>query len=249
MILRSTLALALAAALPLAAHAEGWSGSGEFGLAVARGNAESENLNGKLNFLNEDAQWKHQFFLAALRAKGQVFGDFDGDGIPESRSQLTANRYELGASSAYKFSERASWVAALRYENDDFAAYAWQQTFSIGFGYKFVDNERTQLSTEIGPGLRRAKDAASGDTESDGIVRGVLDFKQALTENTSLVNAFLLESGEDNTFAQNDLGLQVAMNSRLALKLGLQARHNTEVAPGRKKTDTLSTVNLVYNFK
>jgi putative salt-induced outer membrane protein len=249
MILRSTLALALVAVLPLAAQADGWSGTGELGLAVARGNAESENLNGKLNFLNEDGQWKHRFFLAALRAKGQVTGDFDGDGIPETRSQLTANRYELGASSAYKFSQRASWVASLRYENDDFAAYAWQQTFSIGFGYQFIDSERTQLSTEIGPGLRRAKDAASGRTESDGIVRGVLDFKHSLTDNTSLVNAFLLEAGDDNTFAQNDLGLMVSMNSRLALKLGLQARHNTEVAPGRKKTDTLSTVNLVYNFK
>jgi len=247
--MRNILTAALLAALPFTAHADGWTGTGELGLAVARGNAESENLNGKLNFLNEDEQWKHAFYLTALRAKGQVTGDFDGDGIPETRSELTANRYEIGASSAYKFSERSSWVASLRYENDDFAAYEWQQTIGIGFGHQMIDSESTKLGLEIGPGFRRAKNATTGQTESDGIVRGKLDYRHKLTGNTDLVNLFLLESGDDNTFAQNDLGLVVAMNSSLALKAGVQVRHNTKVAANREKTDTLTTVNLVYSFK
>jgi putative salt-induced outer membrane protein len=249
MILRTSLAAALLAALPVAALADDWTGSGELGLAVARGNAESENLNGKLHFLNEDDQWKHAFYLTALRAKGQVTGDFDGDGIPETRSELTANRYEIGASSAYKFSEHSSWVASLRYENDDFAAFEWQQTIGIGFGHQLIDSETTKLGFEIGPGLRRAKDATSGETETDGIVRGKVDFKHKLTANTDLVNLFLLESGQDNSFAQNDLGLVVSMNKSLALKAGIQVRHNSDVAPGREKTDTLTTLNLVYSFK
>ena len=77
----------------------------------------------------------------------------------------------------------------------------------------------------------------------------VADFSHVLTENTKLVNTFLLESGSDNTFLKNDFGVAVAMNASLALKAGLQARHNTDVAPGIKKTDTLTTMNLVYTFK
>lgn len=246
--LRLPLAAALLAVLPSLAAAEGWTGTGELGLAVARGNAESENLNGKLDFKNEDEKWKHHFYLAALRAKGQVTGDFDGDGVPETRSELTANRYEAGASSAYKFSERASWVGSLRYENDDFSAYEWQQTLGVGFGYQLVQSERTQLAMQVGPGFRRAKLAATGETESGAIARGLLDLTHKLTGNTDLVNTFLVETGSDNTFAQNDLGVVVAMNSKLALKAGLQLRHNNETSPGVKKTDSLTTVNLVYNF-
>jgi putative salt-induced outer membrane protein len=252
---RSVVVLGLALALPATAlRAEeaaepGWTGTGELGLALARGNAKSENLNTKLNFRNEDAQWKHQFSFAALRAKGESSGDFDGDGVPEQRFELNANRYEAGASSALKMNERAYWVGALRYENDDFAPFEHQTTFSLGYGYTAISSETTSLSLEAGPGYRRAKNAASGETETDTILRAQVDFQHQLTENTQLGNLLLLESGADNTFVQNDLGLKVAMNSKLALKASLQVRNNSEVAPGTDKTDTLTTVNLVYTFR
>ncbi len=249
---RTPMSIALFASLAAAsmtAGADGWTGTGELGLAVTSGNAKSENVNGKLALLNEDDQWKHSFALAVLRAEGEVVGDFDGDGVPERDSQLTANRYDLGASSAYKVSPRTSWVAALRYENDDFAPSESQATFSIGHGYQWIDSEETKLRTEVGPGYRRAKSASTGETSSDLILRGGLEFNHVLTDNTKLFNTLLVESGDDNTFVKNDFGVSVAMNSTLALKAGLQARHNTEVAPGVKKTDTLTTLNLVYSFK
>lgn len=55
--------------------------------------------------------------------------------------------------------------------------------------------------------------------------------RYALSENTEIVNKLLVESGDYNTFAQNDLGVSVTMNSHLALKAGWQARHNSDVAP------------------
>ncbi|MCB2018901.1 MAG: DUF481 domain-containing protein, partial [Hydrogenophaga sp.] len=106
-----------------------------------------------------------------------------------------------------------------------------------------------ELSAEVGPGYRRAKLASTGNTESEVIARGVVDFKHSLTDTTDLVNNFLVEAGSDNTFMQNDFGVAVKISDAFALKAGLQARHNTDVAAGQKKTDTLTTVNLVYNFK
>ncbi|MCB1566347.1 MAG: DUF481 domain-containing protein, partial [Xanthomonadales bacterium] len=156
---------------------------------------------------------------------------------------------EFGASSALKMNEVSYWVAALRYEKDDFAPYENQTTFSLGYGHSFIKNERTELSAEVGPGYRRAKLASTGNTESEVIARGVVDFKHSLTDTTDLVNNFLVEAGSDNTFMQNDFGVAVKISDAFALKAGLQARHNTDVAAGQKKTDTLTTVNLVYNFK
>lgn len=245
----AALAAAAVAWLPPAAIAQGWTGTGELGIAASRGNARSESVNAKLAFAFEDAQWQHDFHAAVLRAKGEVTGDFDGDGVPEERFELSANRYELGASSGYKTSARSRWLAAVRYENDDFAPYSSQATVSVGYGHTFSDTERTGLSVEMGPGYRRAELAGSGETESGMVARGKLDWRHALTANTALTNLLLVEAGSDNTFAQNDFGVAVAMNERFALKAGLQVRHNTEVEPGIERTDSLVTINLVYTFQ
>lgn len=243
------LSIGPSSAVAQSAESEGWTGTGELGLAVARGNSRSDNLNGKLQFQNEDAAWKHNYYLSFLRAKGEITGDFDGDGVDEERFEVNANRYEAGASSAIKVNEISSWVVALRYENDDFAPFEHQATFSMGYGHNFIKNDTTTLSGEIGPGYRRAKSATTGETESDVIGRGLLDFKHHLTDNTELFNTLLIEAGDDNTFAQNDAGVSVAMSEAFALKAGVQVRHNTDVGPGIEKTDTLTKVNLVYNIK
>ena len=243
------LSAALLLAVPALGAAEGWTGTGELGLAVARGNSESENLNTKLEFVNEGRGWTHTFGFAAVRARAEVDGDFDGDGVEESRLELSANRFQLTASSAYHVSERASWVGALRHEDDDFSTYERQSTLSLGYGYKFIDEEALGLSTELGPGYRLATRRSDGEDENEAIFRGLLAYRHALTPTTTLENKLLVEAGGDNTFAQNDFGVSVAMNSRLALKAGLQLRYNSDTEPGIESTDSLTTVNLVYSFK
>src|SRR5689334_25075286 len=132
-ILAAAAALASAAIVPLAAHADdGWSGSGEAGFAASRGNAKSENLNAKLQFKKEDDRWKDVFYLTALRSKGEVKSTVvDNSTTPPttntmSNYELTANRYEGGASAGFKLDERSYIVGALRYENDDFSPFDYQ---------------------------------------------------------------------------------------------------------------------------
>ena len=251
------LASALLAALPLGAHAADgeWKGSGELGFAASRGNSKSENLNAKLNFSMEDDTWKDNFYLNALRSKGEVTtADIvNGQLVNVKTYDTTANRYEAGASIGYKLDERSYLVGALRYENDDFSPFDYQAVLSFGYGYTAIKNERTELSFEIGPGYKQYKPKVtppltSTDSENEAVARGLIGFKHQLTENTRIEDTFLVESGSDNTFMQNDAGLVVSMNKTLALKLGYQVRHNSDVAPGIKKTDQLVTTNLVYNF-
>ena len=253
---RSTLLL-LAALVPLGAHAQelagspgGWTGTGELGLAMARGNSRSESLNTRLRFAREDTQWKNSFGLSALRSRAEVSGDFDGDGVEERRYETSANRYDVAGSTAYRFNERNHLSGTARYEHDDFSSFDYQGTVALGYGRRFIDSERTSFSGEIGPGYRRACTAVDGEVQSNLIGRALVEFRHQLTDNTELSNTLLVESGKDNTFAQNDLGVSVAMNERFALKAGLQARHNTEVEDAEtRRTDTLTTVNLVYTFR
>lgn len=253
---------ALALLLPFAAHADdapydgGWRGSGELGFALTRGNTKSENLNAKLNFDREDDTWKDNFYLNALRSKGEV--QIDG----ADSYQSTANRLDAGASVGYKLSPRSYVVGALRYEKDDFAAYRWQAAASIGYGYIAIKNQRTELSFEAGPGYKRVQPidyvTMAGDppqpvvvrpgTDGSMIGRGLMNFRYQLTSTTAFEDKFLVEAGSDGRFYQNDAGLVVDMNAKLALKLGYQVRYNSEIAPGAKHNDQLLTTNLVYQF-
>ena len=227
-----------------------WSATGELGFAMTRGNRDSENLNTRLVLVQEDSRSKHQLSMSALRAKADVTV-IDNDGNAETIYQTSANRYQFAGTTSIKVDAVHNWFGAARYERDDYALNDYQGTFSFGYGHHFYNDDETFLLLEIGPGYRRARLAQTQEVNSDFIVRSLLDFGRNLTDNTRLSNTLLVEAGSDNTFAQNDLGLTVSMNDALALKAGLQFRHNTEVdeAAGRKNTDTLSTINLVYTFR
>ena len=252
-----SLALALAMGTPAfaqdapypGAEPPVWAATGELGFAMTRGNRDSENLNTRLHLMQEDSRSKHQLTLSALRAKTDVTV-VDAEGNSETVYQTSANRYQIGSTST-KVDQIHNWFGAARYERDDYATNDYQGTFSFGYGHHFFNDDNTFLLFEIGPGYRRAREASTQKVNSDYIVRGLMDFGRSLTSNTRLSNTLLVEAGSDNTFAQNDLGLTVAMNDALALKAGLQFRHNSDVdeSAGIKRTDTLSTINLVYTFK
>jgi len=242
-----------------AASHGGWSGSGEFGFASSTGNSRSQNVNTKLGLKQENEQWKNNFFVDALRSKSQQ-KVVDAAGNTVTRFNTTANRYDGGASVGLKLDPRSYIVGAARYEHDDFGANLWQGVVSLGYGYIALKDARNELSFEIGPGYKKYRPSdrtvvVNGvsvqqpqSTRSEMVARGQVNYKFKLTENTSFEDTFLMEAGSKNTYLQNDAGLAVSMTRKLALKVGFQVRRNSDVLAGVKKTDTLTTTNLVYSF-
>jgi putative salt-induced outer membrane protein len=229
------LAAALACALlPLSARADSWTPSAELGLVVTTGNSDNFNLNGKIAVKGETDHWLHAYHVLFLRN--------------ETDDHTTANRYEFSGRSGYKLGERSYIFGSLRYENDDFSAYDYQSVASIGYGFFAIKDEAATLLFEIGPGYRRAEPIV-GDTQSGAVARGLADWKYKISDSAELFNTLLIEAGSDNTFAQDDLGIGVKINASFALKAGFQVRYNTDVLPGLDKTDTLTTVNLVWSPK
>ncbi|MGH8122031.1 MAG: DUF481 domain-containing protein [Rudaea sp.] len=271
------LACALLYALPFAVNAadapppppQGWSGTGEAGLAIASGNTKSQNLNAKLDIKYNDDQWKDDFYLLALRNKSNVTSTTVNTSttpaslVNTSNYELTANRYEAGASAGYKLDDRSYIVGALRYEHDEFSPYQYQYTASIGYGYQVLKNASDELSFEAGPGYKVVQPTSfdivnptppppllsvKPDSDSNVVLRGLMSYKHNFNATTSFVDTFLVEAGSGNKFYQNDAGLAVKMSDKLAIKVGYQIRSNSQVLPGFKKTDQLLTTNLVYGF-
>lgn len=227
------------------AHAD-WTGKGEAGLVIASGNTETKTANAKFQLATEIDKWKHQFGGAALYASSEPDG-------------TTARRWEAFEQTDYNFSPRSFWFAAARYEDDEFSGFKYQATLSSGLGRKFIDNDVTKFTGSAGLGYKffETQDAfddagvliAPGESDSEAVFRGTLDYDHKFTATTSLLDKFVVEAGADNTFMQNDLALQVKMTDVLALAVGYSVRYNTDPQVGFEKTDTLTTINLVYEIK
>jgi putative salt-induced outer membrane protein len=232
---RSQLCLALtlcAAATPALAD---WTGKGDIGASFASGNTENQAASANLELRNTVDKWKHTLGFA---------GNYGHDG-----NTKTAQRWEVRGQTQYEITERAYGFGAARYEDDEFSQYDYQSSLAGGLGYKIIDTEQTKFWVQGGPGYRYAKLLATGETEDGVIFRGDAGFEHQLTETTKIVDRLLIETGSDNTYLQNDLGLEVTISGALGLRLGYQVRHNTDVEPTIEKTDTLLTVGLLYETK
>ncbi len=212
----------------------GWSGKGEFGLVSTSGNSDTFSMNLAAELTYDSEKWHHRFGASALKS--------------ENNGDTTANRYDLGAQSDYKLNAKSYLFGALRYDNDDFSAYEDQATVAAGYGRQILDTEKQKLKLEAGVGYRSSTVAETGQSEDGMIFRGLAEWTWQMTASTSLGDRFLVEAGSDNTYIQNDLGLTVAINTKFALNLAYQVRNNSDVPAGVDKTDTQTSVNLVYSF-
>ncbi|MBM4219602.1 MAG: DUF481 domain-containing protein [Gammaproteobacteria bacterium] len=211
-----------------------WSGKGTFGGVLARGNTETEIINLNVDVENKLDRWTHKAGASMLRT---VTNDV-----------TSADRWELRGESQYSLTERSYLFGALRYEDDAFTDYSYQATATGGYGYRFIMTETTKLEGQIGAGYRQAELRLTGEQEDDVIARGALNFEHKLTGTTLIYDRLLVESGSDNTFVQNALGIEVKINDTFALGHDYAVRHNTDVLPGTDKTDQVLTANLVYGF-
>jgi putative salt-induced outer membrane protein len=242
-------------ALPVA-HADappppvGWTGQGQAGVVLARGNADTTTANAKFDATDSINDWKHVVHLAFL------YG--------ESQDISSAQRLEGAWQSNYNFGKKAFVYGSVNGENDHFDGFVYQVTLSTGLGYNFIDTTTTKLTGTAGFGYRRLQNETfqhddpndssritgrvKGESTSDGVGTAGLDYMQQITRTTKLTDKLVVQSGGQNTAVANDFALAVSMTDTLALSFGFGLRYNSNPPAGTKSTDELTTVNVVYSF-
>ena len=238
------LAAAAMACVASQAHAQ-WTAKVEAGVVAARGNSDSDTSNLKLKISRKYKRWLHTFDASGVYAADDV--------------GATSQRWSVRQQSDYEISDKGFWFGSGRYEEDRFSGFNYQSTYGTGLGWRFFDDPITRLSAQIGGGYKvvRRRDSLSedgltfvrGEREEELIAQGTVDFEHQLTDTTKILNKLLVESGSDNTFTQNDLSLQVKILGALALAVGYSVRYNTDPPPDFTTTDTLTTLNLVYELQ
>jgi putative salt-induced outer membrane protein len=226
-----------------------WASRGQLGFSKTSGNSDTTAANFLIHAahtLGDD--WK--FLMGAEGLYGSTHGE------------TTAQAWDVHGQANYNLTPRLYWYGGLRYDEDRFSGFAYQAALTTGTGYQFIKTDATKLTGQVGAGVRRlqpellVKDETGGiisstklDASTDAVFDASLTFEHSFNAATKLLADAAVESGQDNTRTTASVSLQVKMTGVLALAAGVQMTHNSQPPAGAVATDTLSTLNLVYEMK
>jgi putative salt-induced outer membrane protein len=210
-----------------------WSGSATFGYLATSGNTESSSLNAGVNVAYTLELWLHEASAAAINSTDS--------------GATTAEAYDFGWNSRRSISENDFLFGRLDWRKDRFSSFDTQFSQTVGYGRRLVNKEAHKLNVEVGAGARQSE-LADGTDQNDTILTGRLVYAWQISETATFGQAFLVESGSENTFAESVTELSARLVGDLALVASYTVRNNSDVLPGTEKTDTFTALSLKYAF-
>jgi len=213
--------------------ADDWTGEGELGFTSTSGNAESESLNAKFGIGKKYEKWEHNAKLNLLRSSN--------NGLDSADSTVFTEKTE------YRFAEKTFAFGRLRYEQDEFGGFEHQGVISFGVGHAFLDGEAHKLEASGGVGYRDLEDDLGVETQ-EAVFDGELKYAYIISETSTFNQNIFVEDGSTNTYTKSETFLKLVVVGNLGAKFGYEVKRNSNVPPDAEKTDTITTVTLVYDF-
>lgn len=216
-----------------------WAGNAELGFIQTSGNSDTQSFNGKFNLVHELEPSTTSLKLEALTS--------EEDGTSSKEKYLAELKYD------YALSDRSYVASFLGYEDDRFNGYEYQSTLAVGYGYKaWNDKKKGKLELEVGPGYRRnvleQRNEDNEKIEQEAVGRASLNLLVNIGEGAKFTEVLSVEGGDSKIVYKSDMGIQSTLVGALAMKINYQVKHTTDVPEGKKNTDSLVGVTLVYSF-
>ena len=226
---------ALTAATSVSAQ-DGWSGEASLTGSRTTGNTETTDIGLGLNLQKATDVWKHTFKASA------DFGRVSGT--------TNRERFVLGYQIDRNLTDRLYVYGNADYFSDKFGAFEDGYFLGTGLGYNLVLPEPMAWDVEAGVGYRsQTTQGPLSVTEKEVALRGASKLKFLLNDNVSAYNNSEVIYGDSNTYLWNETGLTATLAGNLAARASFRVDHNTDVAVGREKTDTITRFGVVYTMK
>lgn len=113
------------------------------------------------------------------------------------------------------------------------------------YGVQAMQTRGTSVKMSVDTGYRLKGYADDGTAGTGPILRGQVEWNQALGKSAKLTQTTRLEAGQRGTYLRNSLLLKVQLQPALTLNSGVELRRDSALA-GRNQTD--ATLNLKYAF-
>lgn len=226
------------------AHADNgknWEGEAELGVLISSGNTDETNINSRLGLIHEVATWRNK-------------GDFS-TAYSEAEDETTAEEYRAALETNYKFDERQYWFLRGSYDKDRFTGYEFESTVTTGYGNRVWNaGKRSFLDLSVGAGYRYNKleepNSDGDDAEKETIGRLAGQFNYALSDNAQFRQKLSTEIGidENNVISQSETAIKANIVGNLSMKAAYRVKHVSDAPAGSDKTDTETSISLLYGF-
>lgn len=241
---KNLLAVALISALTTAlpAHADeeqpSWEASAGLGISLTSGNTDTTSVTTNIQVAQYLEDWDIHYKFDAIKQENENKATADNKGY------AVKGQYKLEDATAFLFVEG-------KRKEDKFGPYAENNTISFGYGQQLYQSEDLLINADIGPGYTSYEFNETGDEDSSSIVHVASNLKWNISESADFTQSLIFDkqlSDEKNLLVVSQSTLGARINGALKMTLDLRITNNSDVQPGKKKTDTVTSVNLVYSF-
>lgn len=248
LVLMLMLLLVLVSTSVSASSTDKLSGSAALNVLVKDKAAKELHLKHRLDIKHEFDEWRNNYILDVfLKTAQKKQADTD-----RKKYQTTAQKWYVSAQTNYTFSKKEKrYVFGFgTYTDDRFNGYNFQSSWSIGYGKRWYQKDDNYFDAELGLGysLDKPRDKM---TEKKSIVRVATSFEHKLLNDIvfkQTIGADVAISNNDNTKIKQVASLTTKILKSLGLKFNFIVDYSTKVAQGKQRTNTETSVSLVYSF-
>jgi putative salt-induced outer membrane protein len=203
------------------------------GYVSTSGNTDTTTFNTELLLKYVVERWTHN-------------AKFQGLGSQENNT-TRAERYYIENKSDFALEGDHYLYGKGSYLDDRFSGFNYQATVSAGYGRWLIRDDRLELEGFGGAGYRQNAIINAGN-EGEAIFTLGQNLAWRISDSARLTQSFITDIGDELTQSRFEVGLESNIIDSLATKISFQARNTSKVPVGNEKTDTLTSVSLVYSF-
>lgn len=212
-------------------------GAIQFGGLMRTGDTEQYTENSQANITYSNNKMTYT---------GQVSALFDDNKTEDTRSQ----RYQTQGQAQYNFLEGNYFFFNTSYLDDSKDGYNYIWENQAGYGRRLVDNERIPmtLDAQTGPGYRRAPSDNSSIKENQGTWNLTFLYTWGISPTTTLKQTLGTSYAQSDTITTAQTSITTLLYKNFSLQFSFDLSHHTAMPDKDSKTNSITTINLVYNF-
>lgn len=239
-LLTIALCSALTTALPAHANDEqpSWEATAGLGISLTSGNTDTTSVTTNVQVIQYLEFWEMLYKFDGIKQEN------DGESTADNKNYAVKGQYQLEDETAFLFVEG-------KRKEDEFGPFSENNTISIGYGQQLYQSEDLLIKADIGPGYTSYEFNETGENDSSSIVHLAGNLRWNISETADFTQSLIFDqqlSDDKNLLVVSQSTLGARINGALKMTLDVKITNNSDVQEDKKKTDTITSVNLVYSF-
>jgi putative salt-induced outer membrane protein YdiY len=209
-----------------------WSNRFEAGISASSGNTDTASQNYLLESI-----------LTMGRSDHRILAGYD---TQEDDGVKTLEKIQAGYRYRRFFGEKWYGLGNLNYFQDQFKGVDSRWSFGAGGGYQFWDNSMGAFSTDLA--LNYVIEELDGIDEENPAIRWGLEYNRFFLSKKAeffyLQNVLFIPENSRGAVFNGVTGVRFSISEVLTANFRIDLTHETDPAPGRKKTDLTYVIGI-----